>query len=73
LGTDFYSISCAAHSSAIFEEGIGYDWLDGALFFRVTSPILIEGLINLNASATVRRVDSIAATQIAETGRALHG
>jgi ABC-type polysaccharide/polyol phosphate transport system ATPase subunit len=73
LGTDFYSVSCAAHSSAIFEEGIGYDWLDGALFFRVTSPILIEGLINLNASATVRKVESVAAAHAAEAGRALHG
>jgi len=74
LGTDFYSISCAAHSSAIFEEGIGYDWLDGALFFRVTSPILIEGLINLNASATVRRLESApAAARVAEATGALHG
>jgi lipopolysaccharide transport system ATP-binding protein len=66
LGTDFYSISCAAHSSSIVEEGIGYDWLDGALFFRVTSPILIEGLINLNATATVRRVESQAAERVPE-------
>src|SRR6185503_7094556 len=73
LGTDFYSISCAAHSSAIFEEGIGYDWLDGALFFRVTSPILIEGLINLNANATVRRIESVAAAHAAEAKGALHG
>ncbi|MDQ2921211.1 MAG: ABC transporter ATP-binding protein [Acidobacteriota bacterium] len=73
LGTDFYSISCAAHSSSIFEEGIGYDWLDGALFFRVTSPILIEGLINLNASATACRLESAAAAQVAETRGALHG
>ena len=73
LGTDFYSISCAAHSSSIVDEGIGYDWLDGALFFRVTSPILIEGLINLNANATVRRVESAAVAQVAETTGALHG
>ena len=73
LGTDSYSISCAAHSSAIFEEGIGYDWLDGALFFRVTSPILIEGLINLNAGATVRRLESASAAQVAEAASALHG
>jgi len=73
LGTDFYSISCAAHSSAIFEEGIGYDWLDGALFFRVTSPILIEGLVNLNASATVRRLESNAEAPVAEAISAFHG
>jgi ABC-type polysaccharide/polyol phosphate transport system ATPase subunit len=73
LGTDLYSISCAAHSSAIFEEGIGYDWLDGALFFRVTSPILIEGLVNLNASAIVRRPESSAAGRVAEARDILHG
>jgi lipopolysaccharide transport system ATP-binding protein len=72
LGTDFYSISCAAHSSAIYEEGIGYDWLDGALFFRVTSPILIEGLVNLNANATMRRLESKAVMRVAEAS-ALHG
>jgi ABC-type polysaccharide/polyol phosphate transport system ATPase subunit len=73
LGTDLYSISCAAHSSAIFEEGIGYDWLDGALFFRVTSPILIEGLINLNANASVRRVESAASAKLAKARGTLHG
>ena len=73
LGTDTYSISCAAHSSAIFEEGIGYDWLDGALFFRVTSSILIEGLINLNASANVRRLESNAEAQVAGAISAFHG
>lgn len=56
LGTEWYSISCAAHSSAISDEGVCYDWLDGVAFFRVTSPILVEGLINLNASATARRL-----------------
>lgn len=56
LGTEWYSISCAVHSSAIFAENVCYDWLDGAAFFRVTSPILVEGLVNLNASATARRL-----------------
>ena len=51
LGTDSYSISLAVHRP----EGIGYDWLDGALFFRVISAIRIEGVANLNASATVRQ------------------
>lgn len=72
LGTDSYSISCAAHSSSIFDEGIGYDWLDGALFFRVTSPILIEGLINLNASATIHQLGSPTAPRIREAASALH-
>ena len=50
LGIDQYSISLAAHSG----EGQAYDWLDAALFFRVTSLSLLEGVANLNASATVR-------------------
>ena len=51
LGIDQYSISLAAHS----REGLAYDWLDAALFFRVTSTTLVEGLANLNAGAKVRR------------------
>jgi lipopolysaccharide transport system ATP-binding protein len=52
LGLDQFSVSLAVHS----RDGVSYDWLDGALFFRVTSPVLIEGVANLNASATARRV-----------------
>ncbi len=52
LGIDDYSISLAVHS----REGISYDWLDGALFFRITSMMLIEGVANLNAGVTARRV-----------------
>ncbi len=48
LGIDQYSISLAVHSA----EGEAYDWLDAALFFRVTSLKLIEGVANLNASVT---------------------
>lgn len=51
LGIDQYSISLAAHS----REGQAYDWLDAALFFRVTSATLLEGVANLNATATGRR------------------
>ena len=60
LGTDWYSISSAVHSSTSVSDGVCYDWLDGALFFRVMSPILIEGLVNLNASATARTLQSSA-------------
>jgi ABC-type polysaccharide/polyol phosphate transport system ATPase subunit len=49
LGIDDYSISFAVHSS----EGQAYDWLDGALFFRVISAVKTEGLANLHATATV--------------------
>lgn len=54
LGLDQFSVSLAVHSSG----GVSYDWLDGALFFRVTSPVLVEGVANLNASATARRLNA---------------
>ena len=54
LGIDQYSITLAAHS----REGLAYDWLDAAMFFRVTSTMLVEGLANLNAGAKVRRYSS---------------
>jgi hypothetical protein len=49
LGVDQYTISLAVHS----REGQAYDWLDAALFLRVTSMTLTEGIANLNASVTV--------------------
>ncbi|HYE14868.1 MAG TPA: Wzt carbohydrate-binding domain-containing protein, partial [Pyrinomonadaceae bacterium] len=52
LGLGQFSVSLAVHSG----DGRAYDWLDGALFFRVTSPRLIEGVANLNATAAVRRL-----------------
>jgi ABC-type polysaccharide/polyol phosphate transport system ATPase subunit len=52
LGLDQFSVSLAVHSN----DGISYDWLDGVIFFRVTSPILVEGVANLDASATARRL-----------------
>jgi len=51
LGIDQYSISLAIHSAS----GNAYDWLDGALFLRVTSLYHFEGVANLNASVTARR------------------
>ncbi len=60
LGLDQFSLSLAAHSRA----GQAYDWLDGVLFFRVVSPNMIEGVANLNASATARRLN----TSIADCG-----
>jgi hypothetical protein len=50
LGVDQYTISLATHS----REGQAYDWLDAALFVRVTSMTLTEGIANLNASVTTR-------------------
>jgi len=52
LGTDLYSISVAVHS----EDGASYDWLDGVHFFRVASPIPLEGIANLNATVGSRRL-----------------
>ena len=49
LGIDDYSVSIAVHSLG----GQAYDWLDGALFFKVVSQTLIEGVANLNATAKV--------------------
>ncbi|PYS80470.1 MAG: ABC transporter ATP-binding protein [Acidobacteria bacterium] len=55
-----FSVSLAVHS----RDGVSYDWLDGVLFFQVTSPALIEGVANLNASATARHLGM----QIADCG-----
>jgi ABC-type polysaccharide/polyol phosphate transport system ATPase subunit len=55
LGSDLYSISFAVHSA----EGISYDWMDGVHFFRVSSSVPIEGIANLNASATVKRLGRV--------------
>jgi lipopolysaccharide transport system ATP-binding protein len=51
LGVDQYTISLAVHS----RDGKAYDWLDAALFLKVASTTLTEGIANLNASASVRR------------------
>jgi ABC-type polysaccharide/polyol phosphate transport system ATPase subunit len=51
LGVDQYTISLAVHS----RDGLAYDWLDAALFVRVTSMTLTEGIANLHAGASVRR------------------
>ena len=60
LGLDQFSVSLAVHS----RDGVSYDWLDGVIFFRVTSPVLVEGVANLNASVTARRIGS----RVAELG-----
>ena len=52
LGSDSYSVSFAVHSA----EGVSYDWLDGVHFFRVVSAPPVEGIANLNATATFRRL-----------------
>lgn len=52
LAPDTYSISVAVHSA----DGISFDWMDGILFFRVVSETIVEGVANLNASVTTRRL-----------------
>ncbi len=52
LAPDSYSATVALHSS----DSISFDWLDGALFFQVMSVVSMEGVANLNATATTRRV-----------------
>lgn len=52
LGTDAYSVSFAVHS----EDGVSYDWIDGVLFFQVVCAPPVEGVANLNAAASMRRM-----------------
>ena len=52
LGAERFSITVALPS----RDGSSFDWVDDTLFFRVMSARPIEGLANLNASATTRRL-----------------
>jgi hypothetical protein len=52
LAPDNYSITVAVHSV----DAISFDWLDGALFFQTMSASPMEGVANLDGSATTRKV-----------------
>ena len=52
LAPGSYSLTFAVHSV----DGISFDWIDGALFFNVISTVAMEGVANLNASASCRRL-----------------
>ena len=52
LAPDSYSLTFGVHSA----DAISFDWLDGALFFRVISAMAMEGVANLNATASLRRI-----------------
>lgn len=52
LAPDSYSIAVAAHSP----DAVSFDWLDGALFFQVMSTDRMDGVANLNATVTTRRL-----------------
>lgn len=55
LAPDSYSLAVAAHGA----DAVSYDWVDGALFFRVMSADRMEGVANLDATAVVIRSDSV--------------
>ena len=52
LAPDSYSIAVAAHSP----DAVSFDWLDGALVFQVMSTDRMDGVANLNAIVTARRM-----------------
>ena len=54
LGQEHYFVSVAVHSP----DGVAFDWLDGALFFRVSCAVEMEGIANLDARVTTRRVQA---------------
>jgi lipopolysaccharide transport system ATP-binding protein len=64
LAPDLYSVSIAVHSPT----AVSFDWMDGALFFRVFSEIPIEGVANLNATVTT---ELIAPEALVETAHSL--
>jgi lipopolysaccharide transport system ATP-binding protein len=54
LAADSYSLAVAAHSP----DAVSFDWVDGALYFNVMSATRMEGVANLDANASVKRVTS---------------
>lgn len=52
LASGLYSLTVAVHT----REGLSLDWIDGVSYFRVVSNVEMEGVANLNATATARRL-----------------
>ncbi|HJR09139.1 MAG TPA: ABC transporter ATP-binding protein [Pyrinomonadaceae bacterium] len=52
LGQEHYFVSVAAHTP----DGEAFDWLDGVIFFRVSCAVEMEGIANLNAAVSTRRL-----------------
>jgi len=52
LAPEMFSLCVAVHSG----PGVSFDWLDGCLFFRVMSAVKMEGIVNLNATASTKRL-----------------
>ena len=63
LAPGSYSLTFAVHSV----DGISFDWLDGALLFNVISTVNMEGVTNLNANASCRRLGIRSTSTTAET------
>lgn len=65
LAPDLYAVSIAVHSPI----SVSFDWMDGALFFRVFSDTAIEGVANLNARATTESLgaNAEAAATVSQT------
>ena len=60
LAPELFSVCVAVHSSA----AVSFDWLDGCLFFRVMSATKMEGVANLNATASSKRVTGYAGKEV---------
>jgi ABC-type polysaccharide/polyol phosphate transport system ATPase subunit len=69
LGQEHYFVSVAAHTP----DGEAFDWLDGAIFFRVSCAVEMEGIANLNARVTTRRVEAERAGATAPGGENVGG
>jgi ABC-type polysaccharide/polyol phosphate transport system ATPase subunit len=54
LGQEHYFVSVAAHTP----DGVAFDWLDGVIFFRVSCAVEMEGIANLNARVSTRRIET---------------
>lgn len=52
LAPGTFSVTAAVHSL----DGISFDWIDGVLFFHVVNSMPVEGIANLNAGVTTRRL-----------------
>ncbi|HEX8128647.1 MAG TPA: ABC transporter ATP-binding protein [Pyrinomonadaceae bacterium] len=69
LGQEHYFVSVAAHTP----DGEAFDWLDGAIFFRVSCAVEMEGIANLNSRVSTRRVEVDEETGQATGGESLSG
>jgi len=66
LGQEHYFVSVAVHTP----DGEAFDWMDGVIFFRVSCAVEMEGLANLNAQVTARRVQTDGQVERAATEEA---